>query len=126
MNEVLGSDPTVEVIELEPEQLYNVTASILVGAGSVTIKLSSLADKGSKPALIEVDTDESFAAVTTGGTLSLTGVNIARSNRSQARRRRRLQAGLSNTALVNNNGGTLNIAGSDLRSEDSLVLNRYA
>ena len=54
MNEVLGSDPTVEVIELEPEQLYNVTASILVGAGSVTIQLSSLADKGSKPALIEV------------------------------------------------------------------------
>ena len=51
-------------------------------------------------------------------------MNVARSQASQARRRRRLQAGLSNPALVNNEGGTLVISGSDLRSDDSPVLNR--
>ena len=55
LNEALASDLSVEVIELEPEQLYNVTAPILVGAGNVTIKLSSFASDGSKPAVIEVD-----------------------------------------------------------------------
>ena len=70
-----GNPPNLNpVFELEPEQLYNVTAPIPVGVGNVTIKLSGLADRkeGSKPALIEVDTDASFAAVAAGGNLSPT------------------------------------------------------
>ena len=126
MSDALAGNPANlnPVFELEPEQLYNVTAPIPVGVGNVTIKLSGLADRkdGSKPALIEVDTDESFAAVAAGAYLSLTGVNVTRSQASQERRRRRLQTGLSNPALVSNDGGTLTISGSELRSEDSPVL----
>ena len=46
----------------------------MAGVGTFTIKLSALADRedGSKPALIEVDTDGSFAAVAAGGSHSLT------------------------------------------------------
>ena len=50
-------------------------------------------------------------------------MSVARSQASQARRRRRLQAGLSNPALVSNEGGALVISGSNLRSDDSPVLN---
>ena len=76
MSDALAGNPANlnPVFELEPEQLYNVTAPIPVGVGNVTIKLSGLADRkdGSKPALIEVDTDASFAAVAAGGNLSPT------------------------------------------------------
>ena len=74
LHDAFASNPAVEVLELEPEQRYYVTSTILVGAGTVTIKLSALADRedGSKPALIEVDTDGSFAAVAAGGSHSLT------------------------------------------------------
>ena len=77
MSDALAGNPANlnPVFELEPEQLYNVTAPISVEVGNnVTIKLSGLADRkdGSKPALIEVDTDASFAAVAAGGSLSPT------------------------------------------------------
>ena len=40
LHDAFASNPAVEVLELEPEQRYYVTSTILVGAGTVTIKLS--------------------------------------------------------------------------------------
>ena len=118
-------DPTVQVIELEPEQLYNVTAPIRVGSGNVSITLRQLAPDGSKPAILEVDSEEeAFASVGAGGSLSLSGVSVVRSNRSLARRRRRLAAGFSDSApLLENNGGFLNIVDCVLGSENAVVVN---
>ena len=111
-----------EVFELEPEQSYNVTGTILVGAKKISIKLNALAPSGER-AMIVVDSDEPFASVGRGGSLTLSGIGIACSEASQARRRRRLAAGGTTVALVNNNGGTLYIVGSELRAEaDSLVV----
>ena len=84
--------------------------------------MSSLAAEGAERPMIEVDTDGPFASVDTGGSLSLTGVGLKRSAAATTRRRRRLAVGASDSAIVQNNGGTLNIVGSELHSEDSLVL----
>ena len=110
------------VIELEPEQLY-ITGPIRVGAKNISITISSLAPDGFKPAIIELDSEEAFASVEAGGSLLLSGVNVARSNRSEARRRRRLAAGESGPPLVENHGGSVYIHGSVLQSKDSTVLN---
>ena len=122
LSDVFASDLAVEVIELEPNQHFSAKGAIAIGSRNISITLSSLASSGAKRPMIEVDTDEPFVSVGPGGSFSLSGVGVVRSAASLARRRRRLAAGLSDTALVNSVNGTLTIANSELRSEDSLVL----
>ena len=119
LSQVLEGNPTVQVIELEPDKLFNVSAPINVNNQNVTITLSYLATDGSKRATIEVDTDEAFASIGAGGSLSLSGVVIVRSAQSLNRRRRLA----TNHALVDNNGGSLNIVDSVLKSGNSFAVN---
>ena len=40
LHDAFASNPAVEVLELEPDQRYYAASTIVVGAGTVTIKLS--------------------------------------------------------------------------------------
>jgi hypothetical protein len=115
-------------------QLYNITAPLEIGAQNVTITLASLAadmpEEEATQAVIELDTDDSLARVQAGGSLTLSGVRIRRSENAEARRRRRrLDSGVNASEpmpLVSNAGGSLRIDGCELRSLGSVAIHSDA
>ena len=93
-----------------------------VGNKDIRIVVSPMAGQGAERPMIEVDSDTPFAEVPPGGKLRLGGVGLKRSASAVRRQLRAGRALQADNGLINNNGGTLVIEESELRSEVSPVI----